>query len=290
MKNFLNKQKFILIPIYNDWKSLELLLEKIKNIYNPKKIKILIINDASKKRFNIKKNKIKIFSDFKIINLKKNIGSQRALSIGIKYVSKKYKNYQMIIMDGDGEDNPELIKTLFKFSNIYPNDALVVTRTSRREGFIIKILYEIYFLISFILILIPLRFGNYSLINNKIAKKILKDDSYWFAYPPALLKNADNMRRLYAKKDFRNCGKSQMSYKDLLIHAIRIITPFKNRILITSIIYSSLIIFFIENSFVIKTLLIIFFLLNLFIQINYYIIKKKKPKNIFSLIKKIESI
>ena len=105
----------IILPTFNDWKSLKILLSRIEKIIKISKVrcKILIINDSSSVRNVYNLNKNKIFKEVKIINLEKNIGSQRAIATGLKYV----KNYQkkddkFIIMDSDGEDDPEKIKEI----------------------------------------------------------------------------------------------------------------------------------------------------------------------------------
>ena len=64
----------IIIPIYNDWKSLNKLLLKLDHsLKNEKKIKneILLVNDDSSKKLNIKKKKFKVIKRIKVIFLKK---------------------------------------------------------------------------------------------------------------------------------------------------------------------------------------------------------------------------
>ena len=101
----------IILPTYNDWKSLSILLTQIeKNLKNTKNIyKILIIDDNSSEKNNHKLNKNKFFKEIKIISLKKNVGSQKAIATGLKFINK-YKNNnedKFIIMDSDGEDDPK---------------------------------------------------------------------------------------------------------------------------------------------------------------------------------------
>ena len=90
------KSIYILISIYNDWKSLKLLLKKINEAVekmNSCKFNCLILNDAStipmpeiKKPNNI--------NSLKIINMKENKGHARCNAFGIKYLSKKiYVSY-----------------------------------------------------------------------------------------------------------------------------------------------------------------------------------------------------
>ena len=82
-------KNIILIPVYNDWKSLNLLLSQINDQINYiGSVQILIVNDASTQKpiFNKKNfNKIK---EIKVLNLNKNVGSQKAICIGLDYLSK----------------------------------------------------------------------------------------------------------------------------------------------------------------------------------------------------------
>ena len=89
------KEKIILLtPVYNDWQSLDKLLVKINNIFYKKlklKFELVIINDYSKEKYNFKKYKLKMIKRITVISLYKNVGSQRAIAIGIKYLSNFHK-------------------------------------------------------------------------------------------------------------------------------------------------------------------------------------------------------
>ena len=80
MKKFL-----ILIPLYNDWKSVSKLLKEIdfqtKNWES--EVFIVIVNDGStEKRSGLDSEYTKIKS-IKIVNMKKNRGSARAIAAGL---------------------------------------------------------------------------------------------------------------------------------------------------------------------------------------------------------------
>ena len=99
---------FILIPIFNDWKSVLKLIENI-NLQledNDNKITILIINDASTEETPIIKGDYKNFLSIKIINIKNNLGHARCIATGLKYVYENFEFDYVIPMDGDGEDRP----------------------------------------------------------------------------------------------------------------------------------------------------------------------------------------
>ena len=85
------KKFIILIPLFNDWKSVSRLLNEIDlEVKNwDVDVSIVIVNDASTEKrsgleFNFKKIKA-----VKILNMKKNTVHQRCIATGLKYI---YKN------------------------------------------------------------------------------------------------------------------------------------------------------------------------------------------------------
>ena len=82
--------------------------------YLKKNAEILVVNDLStvktpqfKKYDNI--NKIKI------LNLKENLGSQKAISIGLNYLNQnKDENSIITILDSDGEDDVSKIPNMIE--------------------------------------------------------------------------------------------------------------------------------------------------------------------------------
>ena len=130
----------ILTPVYNDWKNLTKLLTKINNIFKyqiKKKFDLIVVNDCSSKDFGCKKLKLKNVNKLTLISLSKNVGSQRALAIGIKYINKIYKkNYKTIIIDSDGQDNPKAIIEMVKRIKKNPEFSVVANRGQRKESLI----------------------------------------------------------------------------------------------------------------------------------------------------------
>ena len=76
MKNFT-----IITPTFNDWKSLNKLIFEIdKNLKNLKgHFSIFVINDCSTIKPNLSFKKLKNIKKIKILNLSRNLGSQKNL-------------------------------------------------------------------------------------------------------------------------------------------------------------------------------------------------------------------
>ena len=135
-----------MIPVYNDWDSLKKLISEInENIEITKNVQVecLIVNDASTIK-QPKLNRPKNIKSIKILNMRKNQGHARCNAFGLRYILKNENFDNVILMDGDGEDRPEEIKSLVKKANSDKNKSVVAKRIKRSEGFFFQTLYQIH--------------------------------------------------------------------------------------------------------------------------------------------------
>ena len=231
----------ILTPVYNDWKNLSRLLKKINKIFENQlktKFELIIINDCSTEKYNPKKYKCKMASKITIISLYQNVGSQRAIAIGIKYLSKFYKKkIKTLIIDSDGQDNPSIISKLINMSNMSPQNSIAVRRRQRKEPVWFKIFYELYCFLIIIFSYKKIRFGNFSLLNFVDLKKVSIQNDLWSAYPPTLSNTINNLNFINADREKRFGGKSKMNFFGLIFHALRVFSALKVRIFFISSFY-----------------------------------------------------
>jgi len=285
------QNNIILIPIYNDWNSLNILLKKIIDLkIFKKKTTIIIVNDFSKEKIHIRNFLFKKILNIKIINLKKNIGSQRCIAVGLSYIKRNYLNSNVIIMDGDGEDNPSLIKKLLNFSKKKQNKVIVVNRTIRTENIFIKILYEINFINFFLLTHKFIRFGNFSLLKSTALNKIKNSKDLWLSYPSTIITNFNNIKLTFAKKEMRYAGESKMSYFNLFTHVLRILCGLRKKIFFVSMFYIIFLILLYVNTNRILLLILILYLilLNILLFIARPIFLKGIPSNYLDLINNVK--
>lgn len=114
------KKLTIIIPVFNEEKTILSILKKVKKVNIGKLTKeIIIVNDGSTDNTKNKLTKIKD-RNVKIINKKKNQGKGSAIREGIKHT----KGEIIIIQDADLEYNPEEYKALL--NPIIKGDADVV--------------------------------------------------------------------------------------------------------------------------------------------------------------------
>ncbi len=284
----------ILIPVYNDWKSLNKLLSKIDNNLKGLKgnVRVLVINDKSTEKPFFEIKKIKVIRKISVINLKKNFGSQGAIAIALNYISQSKKKSIVSIIDADGEDDPNQLKKMIKFAIKYSKNIIVSNRTKRSEVFIFKVLYKIHLILTFLLTNKWISFGNFSSFNSRNLKNLLKNNYIWFSYSAAVVKNC-LIKNLYAARKKRYFGNSKVSFFKLFLHSLKILSVFQLKIILNTIFIFFLlsIISLFYDLFLIKLatyfLLIINFLV-LIIRISFLFEKDKYKINQINNIKIIK--
>ena len=286
----------IVLPTYNDWKSLSILLIQIeKYLKNTKNIyKILIIDDNSSEKNKYRLNKNKFFKEIKILRLKNNVGSQKAIATGLKFISKyqKKREDKFIIMDSDGEDDPKKIKEIIEFiDKNHKTKIITMNRTIRKESFFFSILYEIHLLLTFFITLKYIRFGNFSFLSRKVINSLTKKKELWLAYSATLNKFFESKESILAPRRKRISGKSKMSYYNLITHSLNIQSIYMKNIFYSYVIYSTILIFLcIFKMLNIITLLLITLLIAHFLILTFNIKKEKKSITFNLSLNNIKSI
>ena len=258
MKNYT-----FLLPLYNDWESFSILLPKIN--FQMKKLKkkanILIVNDCSKNKM-IKYKKLSNISKIEIISLNTNVGSQKAISIGLTYLKKIKKETIVTVMDSDGEDDASKISYMIKKAEKKKDKVIVSSRTKRHENLLFKILYFFHKFITFIFTLSWISFGSFSSFHSNNLKNILKNNSSWLAFSACISKNCKTLKT-FAERKKRFLGNSKLSFYGLMKHSLRVNAVFFQRIIFFSFIYA-----FVLTNFVFFNSKFNFYLIALLILYN----------------------
>ena len=280
------KRHIILIPVYNDEKSLNKLLKNIDSHIETLvgfETEILILDDKSAEKINLESSKFKNFKKIAILRVKENIGSQKVIAVGLNYLRDIKEIFFITIMDSDGEDNPIEISRMLSLASKNSDSVITSNRKSRSEPLIVKVLYKIHLFLTFLFSFKWISFGNFTTFNSINLKNIFNDNSSWLAYSGSIIKNC-KIKRLYAKREKRYFDKSKIGLLKLIEHSIRVNSVFSNRVTLISILYIAFIyLIFASKSF---TFLIIgsIILFNILIYLVKFKHSIKNFKNCSNLI------
>ena len=284
----------ILIPIYNDWKSLLKLLSEINNlsIKTEFQISVVIVNDASNHdRLEIKED-LKNIHTIKILNMKINQGHARCIASGLRYIYEKEDFDYVIPMDGDGEDRPEEINEFLNQIKDSNNKALIGERIKRSENLIFKICYQLHKLITLTFTGKSIKFGNFTCLPKSIVAKMVDERATWNSFSGSLAKTEKNLFSVPSIRGVRYFGPSKMSFFNLIKHSLSIISVFKKTFLIRSALFIIIYILLIKSYASIITALPLIFLLIVVYSISNLALRENMSefKNALSQIESIDNI
>tara|TARA_B100001121_G_scaffold299844_1_gene309076 strand:+ start:718 stop:1590 length:873 start_codon:yes stop_codon:yes gene_type:complete len=284
------KKIIILIPVFNDWDSLDKLLgeidETIKNIKNIS-IKCLIVNDASTimpPKLVKPKNIKKIY----ILDMIENKGHARCNAFGIRYVNENEDFDNLILMDGDGEDRPIELKSLLEKIIKNPKTSVVAKRIKRSEGPFFQFLYFMHKIITLTFTGQKVNFGNYSCLTKNDVSKLSSKASLWSSYSGTFKKNIKDFNEINSTRGNRYFGPSKMSLFNLLIHSFSIIAVFRFQVLIRSFLIIILLGYI--NKFFVLNLIYLQIVVILFCIIIFLASLRENEKELFKSSENLKNI
>ena len=227
----------ILIPVFNDFKSVSKLIEDIDiNILElDATFSVIIVNDASTEENDLNTKNLKKIKSLKVLNMRNNKGHARCIASGLKYISENEEFDYVIPMDGDGEDKPEEIKNFVEKIKNNPNKSIVGERVKRSEGLIFKICYFLHKIITYTFTGKFIKFGNFTCLTKETVKKLINEKATWSSFSGSLAKTEINLIKSPSIRGSRYFGPSKMSLSNLIIHSLSIIAVFKTGVIFRSI-------------------------------------------------------
>ena len=228
----------ILIPSFNDWECLNLLIPKIDQALKNtnEEVNILIVNDGSTKKNNLSFKKMSSLKKIEVLNLKNNVKAQIAIATGLNFLRKEKFQGGIIVMDADGQDDPEYLVDIIRESKKNPEKTISINRSKRENELPFKILYQAYLFLAFLLTFKYLKFGTFSYFHSSSIDRILSTDDVYMAYVGGIAKHFANKKVIYLPRKKRITGESQNNYKSLIYYGLNIISVFRFQALVNSII------------------------------------------------------
>jgi len=285
------KKIVILIPLYNDWKSVSKLLNQIDFQINSwsEDVSVIIVNDASTEKRSGLESNFKKIKFVKILNMKKNRMHQRCIAAGLKHISENEDFDHVIVMDADGEDRPEELNDFLKKVKDNPELTITGNRYKRSEGFIFKFLYEVHKLLTLIFAGKLIKFGNFTCLPKDHVKQLIQKSYLWNSYSSSVVKTIDDRTSIPSVRGVRYVQPSKMNFFALIFHSLAIISVFKNVVIFRSITFIAVYLFFIFKNLSFFSFIPIIFLL-IFLLTIIKISKRSNSEGLKNSLNNIKSI
>jgi polyisoprenyl-phosphate glycosyltransferase len=217
----------IVIPLYKDWASLETLLHNIKPVLasNWVATKIVVVDDFSLQELP---SYLSGFAgSITVLELTRNMGHQKAITIGLSYAVNTYRNaLHFIVMDADGEDRPEDIPLLILAITEHKFGVCFAHRQKRNEERSFRLFYKLYKYLFRILTGKKISFGNFCILTAESAKRIIHVSEIWLHFSSGVIKSKLNIGTVPTKRGVRYYGSSSMDYPNLINHGLSAIAVY----------------------------------------------------------------
>lgn len=225
----------VLTPIYNDWAALETLIKALDRELGSDRLsaEILIVDDGSHlvPDFGERQLALASIAAVEVLHLRRNLGHQRAIAIGLAYLEANSTCDAVVVMDGDGEDRPEDIRQLLDRLDGENGQRVVFAERKRRsEGRAFAALYWLYRVTHWLLTGERVRVGNFSVIPRALLRRLVGVSDLWNHYAAAVFHARLPYVAVPTTRGTRYAGRSQMNFVALVTHGLSAMSVFGDRI------------------------------------------------------------
>jgi len=168
-----------------------------------------------------------------VLKLKRNVGHQLAIAIGLNYVLKNLPKVQrIVVMDSDGEDIPSSIHDLIQTLDSEDIDIVVAKRKQRSEILRFRVLYIIY---KFIFIMFSgekINFGNFMAMKSAALMRLVTMQELSIHIASCVLKSKLRIATSELDRGSRYVGQSKMNFVGLALHGFKALMVFADEVFV----------------------------------------------------------
>lgn len=168
-----------------------------------------------------------------VAKLRRNVGHQRAIAIGLGYVSEHMSQDQrVVVMDSDGEDLPSTIASLLEGLESDVVDVVVAQRMSRVETFRFKAFYALYKRFFRLMTGRSISFGNFMAMKLASVSRLVAMQELSIHVASTVLASKLRIHVCPLNRGPRYAGQSKMNFVGLALHGFKGLMVFAEDVLV----------------------------------------------------------
>lgn len=232
MTTYTDAQFAVVMPIYEDREASTKLFKELYSEYGTHAFVVAVDDGSISQPVEIDALR-QAGLDGVVIRLKRNVGHQRAIAIGINYVAENIPDIPCtVVMDSDGEDTPQSIRELVQPLQAANVDVVVAQRKSRIETLKFKTFYVIYKWLFQLLTGRKISFGNFMALKPSAVKRLAAMQELWMHVAACVLTSKLRVQTMPIDRGPRYAGKSKMNFVGLALHGFRALMVFAEDVLV----------------------------------------------------------
>ena len=213
----------MLIPVYDDWAAAAIVLAQLDRVlaachYDTR---VVLIDDGSSQPAPRVRPPYRSLMDVSILPLRRNLGHQRAIAIGLAYVEHVAWCDAVVVMDGDGEDDPQDVPRLVEACRaLQDTHVIFAERTRRVDKMTFRALYACYRWGHWLLTGVRVRVGNFSVVPFSHLRRLVVVSDLWNHYAAAVYVARIPRTSIQTTRQHRVHGQPKMSVVALVAHGL----------------------------------------------------------------------
>ena len=224
----------ICIPVFNDWEAVSLLLARLDDVASrwPTPLAVLLVDDGSSSPLpEALSGHPRALRSVDVLRLRRNLGHQRAIAVGVTYIFEHLPCEAVVIMDGDGEDAPTDVPTLVDRCRLDQHKSIVfAARTKRSESLGFRLGYRMYKALHVVLTGRKVEVGNFSVVPWDALCRLVAISEIWNHYAAAVHKARLPVIHVPLPRARRLAGEPTMNLVALVTHGLSAISVFSDEV------------------------------------------------------------
>jgi glycosyltransferase involved in cell wall biosynthesis len=222
----------VLVPCFNEWESVELVIQELDSCLAGQKraIRVLLVDDCSTISLPagfLSNARLSAIASVTVLRLRRNLGHQRAICVGLSHVYEHGDCDAVVVMDGDGEDRPQDVPRLLERMDQHGGSQIVFAERRRRsESLVFRTGYFAYRVLHRLLTGIPVKVGNFSVVPRAHLASLSVISEMWSHYAAAVFKARIPRDSVPTERGKRLRGESKLNFAGLVLHGLSAIAVF----------------------------------------------------------------
>lgn len=219
----------VLMPVYDDWEVVGKLLPRLGEVLaeSGQSATLVVIDDGSHERGVSPTLPPVGFADGTVVRLRRNLGHQRAICVGLAWIHAHLPGSTIVVMDADGEDDPgDVPRLLASFAAAGGEEVVFAARRRRSESHAFRIGYLAYRMLHRVLVGLPVRVGNFSVLPWSGLRRLVVAEELWNHYAAAVVRGRLPRHEVPTHRAHRLAGSSRMRFVPLVLHGLSAIAVF----------------------------------------------------------------
>ncbi len=214
----------IIVPVFDDWTSFARLAQELDRVaaQHPEwSLHVCAVDDGSEGDYHasaLVEGRFEHLGSLRVAELVCNLGHQRAIAVGIATALLDPLYEAVIVMDGDGEDDPAYVPELLAEHARHPESVIMAERGERSEGPLFRAFYKLYKALFRAMTGRRIAFGNYGLIPRRVAERLVYRPEIWNNLAAAIIRSRFPTRSIWTRRASRYHGRSKMNFVALILH------------------------------------------------------------------------